>query len=90
MSKVEYGEKVEGPHLALVTSETMEAIAIPPGAMMLIVEDPTRADGVFPIVLLSVSRKHMKFQCGCGLVNCTRTAEMAIKWRGKHPQKTEV
>lgn len=87
MSKIKHEVDVTVPHLALLTDETGTAIAIPPGANLFIIEDASRADGVFPLVLLAVSRKNLRFQCGCGIPKCTRTAEAVIKWKGKHPQK---
>lgn len=60
------------PHFTVLTDESGLAMAIPPGATMFIVEDPTRMDKVFPLILLSVSRRRIVFACGCGNASCTR------------------
>lgn len=50
----------EGGHLALGTA-TGQKVAIPAGAELWIVEDPTRADSIFPMYLKSVSHKKIVF-----------------------------
>jgi tRNA A37 threonylcarbamoyladenosine synthetase subunit TsaC/SUA5/YrdC len=48
------------PHLALMFKEG-EFVAIPVGAMMALVTDPTKADGVLPLVLAKVSKNALEF-----------------------------
>lgn len=57
-------EAPDKAHLALYTS-FKEAIAIPPGAMMGVVMDPTKLDPLQRIVLVEVRRDRLVFRCTC-------------------------
>lgn len=74
------------PHLTLLRNEFDGHIAIPPGASMCLVEDATRADGVFPLILAKVTRKKWYFICGCRQPTCNRRVEMPLYWKGFHPR----
>ncbi len=52
----------EGGHFALLYSETGARLAIRPGASLWLVEDPSQADKIFPLVLKKVSVKKLIFQ----------------------------
>lgn len=74
------------PHLGLVIGEAAapETLAIPPGANMAIIIDPSKPDGVVPLVLIDVSIKSLVFRCGCGQADCTRVVTFKAKWTGFH------
>ncbi len=73
------------PHLGLLMSDSSVG-AIPPGATVFYIEDPTRVDGVFPWVFVKATRKAWWFQCGCGKSGCTRTMKMTALYRGQHQE----
>lgn len=56
------GEKPRDPHLALLMDESGMRLAIPPGASLWIVEDPSDETKVFPLTLSKVSHKALTFQ----------------------------
>jgi hypothetical protein len=77
------------PHLALRMDQGA-FLAVPPGAMLAIVENPERYDGVIPVILLKVSRKELVFRCGCGNGSCTRVGKFKAIWKGVHPHREET
>lgn len=79
------GRGPSGAHLALVTNISGAATAIPPGALMYLVEDPRDINKIFPLVLADVDHKHLRFRCGCGKKGCTRTVVFKALWKGYHP-----
>lgn len=81
------GDAPSEPHLALYTDESGLATAIPPGATLFLVEDPSRADKVFPMILLSVSKKALLFACACGDASCTRKYKFVNNVSGMHAPK---
>jgi hypothetical protein len=64
---------------------TLSGTAIPVGSLMYIVEDPTRRDRVFPLVLAKVGIKALHFRCACGMKDCTRTYKFSATQAGYHP-----
>lgn len=78
------GEAPVGNHLGLLLRDG-EMLAIPQGAHMAIITDPTRADGVTPLVLFKVSPKRLVFRCACGKERCTRVLTFAASQTGYHP-----
>lgn len=81
------GDVPNEPHLALLTDDTGLATAIPVGATLYIVEDASRADKVFPVVLAKVSRRAIVFVCACGEPNCNRTYRYVNNVQGWHKPK---
>jgi hypothetical protein len=77
----------EGAHLAVVTSATGEALAVPVGATIFLVEDPTRPDKIIPMILTKVSTKTWRFLCGCGQRECNRVMEYRLTAKGHHPDR---
>jgi len=88
------GDVPEGAHLAVLTDESGLATAIPRGATVYLIEDPTRADRIFPMVLYSVSKTKIVFLCGCGERGCTRRYDYALTRKlghhVAHSQRTEA
>ncbi len=80
------GTSPKVPHLALSTDISGTAIAIPPGALLFIVERPGDVTSVTPIVLESVDHNNLRFRCGCGRPDCTRWVRFKASWRGHHPE----
>ena len=82
------GKTPEGPHLAVLrNSTTGEALAIPQGAMMFLITDPTKPEGTIPMVLLHVSNKSLQFRCACGKPTCTRVLKYQLRVEGFHPRQ---
>lgn len=73
------------PHLAVMTGVNGTVMAIPPGALMYIVIDPARFDGVHPMVLAKVTERALWFNCACGNAQCTRKMQYTVKVTGWHP-----
>lgn len=67
------GQAPKVPHLGVLTDESGELLAIPPGAIMYIIEDPTNIEKIFPMALLKVNRREIVFKCVCHDPNCSRT-----------------
>lgn len=81
------GRGPNGPHLALVTNISGAAVAIPPGALMYLIEDAGNINKIFPLVLAEgLDHKHIRFKCGCGKEGCNRTVVFKATWKGYHPQ----
>lgn len=81
------GEAPKEPHLALITGVN-EGMAIPVGAVICIVENPSKlAGGVIPLILERVSKTRLSFRCACGNKQCTRDVRFEAKWRGHHPAR---
>lgn len=78
------GKVPDGAHLAVLTDESGLFTAIPPGATVLLVEDPSRMDRVFPMILAKVNRRTMEFICGCGEQGCTRRYVYKLLSGGGH------
>lgn len=57
------------PHMALLAKD-LTAIAIPRGATLYIIEDPSRADKILPLVLKRAAMKRLDFYCACGREGC--------------------
>lgn len=91
MKKPNEGEPPRDPHLALITDFTTGlATPIPPGAVILQIMDPNRADGVTPLILTKVAIRGWTFRCACGDPNCTRVLKMQAKWEGFHKAAQHV
>ena len=87
MPIVEESTRIEAPrepHLGLLVRGGT-VCPIPPGAMIYVVEDPTRADKVMPLVLAKVSAKAIDFVCGCGQPKCSRRIRYRAEKSGHHP-----
>ena len=80
------GEPPSEPHLGILTDESGDVTAIPPGAILYLIENPAKYDGVIPLVLLKVSRKRLTMRCGCGKKGCSRQVKFEAKWTGTHPR----
>ena len=78
------GDVPAGAHLAILTDESGLFTAIPVGATVLLVEDPSRMDRVFPMILAKLSRTKMEFICGCGEQGCTRRYAYKLLGGGGH------
>lgn len=76
------------PHLALLTDEHGGVTAIPPGATIFIIEDPTKLDRIFPMILAKVTRRSIHFICGCG--KCRRTYVYTLSSAGGHHTQSEA
>jgi hypothetical protein len=75
------------PHLGFVTDiSKMEYTAVPPGALMAIITDPTKPDGILPLLLTKVSERKLSFKCACGQPKCSAEFEYVIKVSGHHPR----
>jgi hypothetical protein len=83
------GEAPAQAHLAIMTDESGLWTAIPPGARMLIVEDPTRLDRIQPLILAKVTRTKLIFRCGCGEDTCTRIYVYAAAKAGWHRSRAQ-
>ena len=71
------------PHLGLMAKDG-SILAIPPGTMMVIVEDPSRVDGVMPLLLVEVSRNKLLFVPYTTTPGPnTRYVEFKANWKGK-------
>ncbi len=81
------GEPPVGAHLAVLTDDTGHAMALPVGCTMYIIEDPTRADKTFPVVLARVNRRVIEFLCACGNPSCTRKYRFVNNVSGWHKKK---
>jgi len=79
------GKAPDKPHLAVtIDKDTGDLLAIPPGAVMHIITDPTKKDGVLPIVLLLVSPKRLVFGCACKSPSCNVRYEFRASRSGNH------
>jgi len=72
------GDAPKVAHLGVVTDESGEVLALPPGAVFYIIEDATNPQKLFPMVLLRVNRKKLVFQCPCGKPECNRVYEYTL------------
>lgn len=78
------------PHLLILTGmEGTQGLwtALPPGANLTLVEDPSKMDKIFPMVLAKVSRKALDFVCACGQPNCNRRIRFVANVSGWHSEK---
>lgn len=72
------------PHLGLLIKDgTM--VAIPKGATMALIMDPSRLDGITPMVLTKVALKSLTFRCACGNPKCSRVLKYTLSSSGQHP-----
>lgn len=76
-------EAPKEPHLGLLIKEG-QTVAIPPGATMFIIMDPSRAEMITPLVLARVSPKELTFHCACGDPKCNRIGRFRAVWTGWH------
>lgn len=78
------------PHFALLIADG-EAIAIPRGAHLLMVTDPSgKKNKPMPLILHTVSFKNIIFVCGCGRQGCNRTYQYRlVAGAGRHPDQNE-
>lgn len=83
-------EAPRDPHFALLVGDG-EAIAIPRGAHLLMVDDPTgKKHKPMPLLLHTVSFKKIVFVCGCGRPGCTRVYEyQLVRGMGRHPDQNQ-
>lgn len=79
------GKAPDQPHLGVLRRGDV-MLAMPPGSNMFIVTDPTRPDGVLPLLLVKVTEKAITFRCNCGESSCTRVLQYRLKATGWHPQ----
>lgn len=77
------GDAPKGPHLAAVTDESGLATALPPGAMIHVVEDARDWRKVHRMVLVLVSLKKLVFRCMCN-PNCTVVRTYTLREAGRH------
>lgn len=81
------GDAPKEPHLVLMTGQD-EGMAIPPGAVLCIVESALKVNGgVVPLILKKVSKTRLTFRCACMQKGCTREVKFEAKWLGAHPTK---
>lgn len=52
----------KGPHLAIVFDKAGRMLPLPPGTQLFLVEDPSRPDRIFPMVIKKVSHKALVFE----------------------------
>lgn len=78
------------PHLLILTDDSGLYTAIPPGAVVLIVENPSKLDSIFPMVLHSVNHKVIRFRCACGRQGCNRLIEYRASMSGHHQQSSKA
>lgn len=88
--KVDATDAVSGqldgtPILALFKDTSGAAIAIPPGALMAIIEDRKDPKRVWPILLETVRHDRLTFICACRRKGCTRRFIFKAKFTGIHP-----
>lgn len=80
------GKAPKQPHLGVMV-QGGECLALPPGAQMLIVEDPTDDHQITPVILVKVSLRQIVFRCACHKPNCTRVLKYQLRAEGIHPRK---
>lgn len=72
------------PHLGVYMGDGT-VMRIPRGAIIAIIEDPTRLDKVLPMVITKVTMKALDFKCACGNPDCTRKLRYRAERAGYHP-----
>lgn len=83
---------VEAPkqaHLAVVTEADGRAMAIPPGAVMYIIIDPTRPEKIIPLVLHKVTKKFIEFYAPTSDKTSTRKVRFVAQWSGDYKSPTK-
>lgn len=70
------------PHLALVTERGM--MALKPGNVIAIVEDPTKPDGIFLLAIHEVSHKKLVFVAYTQDRSSSRHVVFKADWRGDY------
>lgn len=78
------GRLLEKPHLGVITDESGEALALPPGAVMLEIIDAKRPDRINRLVLKEVKHGKWTFKCGCNNPRCTRVITFRATETGAH------
>ena len=86
--KIEYGKLPESirpgeAHLGLLVGDG-EVLAIPRGARMMLIIDPTRADGIIPLVLSKVTKKFIEFFSVSSNPKNSRRVRFVAQWSGQH------
>ncbi len=76
------GDIPREPHLGILTGDDGRVTAIPIGATVYIILDPTKADHVIPLILAKVSRRELVFIAWSGDPNNQRTVRFKAKWDG--------
>lgn len=87
------GEAPSEPHLLILVGAEGEVgmwTALPRGASITLVEDPSKADKIFPMVLYKVSRKALDFVCACGQTSCNRRIRFVANVSGWHSKKQQA
>lgn len=72
------------PHLAvLIDDGTGPAlVALPKGTMLCIVTDPSKIDGIIPLALAGVDKKHLDFMAYTRNRKSTRAVRFKADWQG--------
>jgi hypothetical protein len=78
----------DGPHLGLLTGPGT-VIAIPVGATMMEIMDPTDSRGITPLLLVEVARGRWRFRCRCN-PQCTVVYTHKITGAGAHVPGSKV
>jgi hypothetical protein len=78
------GDVPQKGHLAVITG-VGQAMALPVGVTMLIVDDPKDVSKVIPVILVEVKRDAIVFRCACRKPNCTRVMSYKLRAAGHHP-----
>lgn len=71
------------PHLALMFADGT-AMAIKPGTVIMLIEDPKRADKVFQLVLRKVSHRFLDFDAYSPDKKSSRRVRFRADWKGKY------
>lgn len=72
------GSAPKQPHLGVVIDASGELLAIPPGAIVYFIEDPSNNAKIMPVALRKVSLKKLSFECQCHDPNCSRVLEYSL------------
>lgn len=74
------------PHLALLIDDGTgpAMVALPIGSMLCIVTDPTKIDGIIPLVLAKVHKEHLDFFAYTRNKKSTRAVRFKADWQGKY------
>lgn len=83
------GKAPKGAHLGLLMNDSTFT-GIPVGATLAVITDPTRQDGIMPMILTKVTLKALHFRCACRRVGCTRKMIYRLSAEGLHPKMQTV
>lgn len=75
-------------HLAIMHGDTGMWDGIPVGTKIAIIEDPTRSDGIIPLILVGVSKKHLDFLAYSSDGSSKRHVRFTANWSGEHTSPT--